>query len=172
MPLLLLFVVLPIVEMWLLIEVGSRIGALVTIGLVFLTAFVGVLLLRQQGLSTLARASQRMETGEIPAEEMVAGIFLAVGGALLLTPGFLTDAIGFACLLPGVRQLLIGRLLKRVLFAPGANTSFYSAYYRSQGHQEDIIEGEFRRDDVPTHGGDRLQQGDKPLQRDNDNSGV
>lgn len=101
-----LFVVMPIVEMIILIKVGGMIGALPTIGLVLLTATIGVGLLRQQGLSTLTRAQDKMRTGQLPASEMVEGLFLAVGGALLLTPGFVTDAIGFACLIPGIRQLL------------------------------------------------------------------
>ena len=109
---LILFIVIPVAEMWVLIEVGSYIGALPTIGLVLLTAVIGLALLRQQGLSTLLRANQRMQAGEIPAQEMAEGIFLAVGGALLLTPGFITDTVGFACLIPGIRRLLLGRVLK------------------------------------------------------------
>ncbi|QFT54019.1 FxsA family protein [Microbulbifer sp. THAF38] len=141
-PLLLLFIVLPVLEMWVLITVGREIGALPTIGLVFLTAIVGVTLLRRQGLSTLMRAQEKMRTGDIPAKEMVEGIFLAVGGALLLTPGFITDAIGFACLIPGLRQLLLGRLLRHVTIVhPGGP-------HRSDSSQRgpDIIEGEFSRD--------------------------
>ncbi|WP_444921366.1 FxsA family protein [Microbulbifer sp. CnH-101-G] len=142
-PLLLLFIVLPVLEMWVLITVGREIGALPTIGLVFLTAIVGVTLLRRQGLSTLMRAQEKMRTGDIPAKEMVEGIFLAVGGALLLTPGFITDAIGFACLIPGLRQLLLGRLLRHVtIVRPGGP-------HRSDSSQRgpDIIEGEFSRDE-------------------------
>lgn len=108
----LMFIGLPILEMWLLIEVGSRIGALPTIGLVVLTAFIGVNLLRQQGVSTLTRAQERLNAGEVPATEILEGLFLAVGGALLLTPGFFTDAIGFCCLLRPVRRRLIDRMLK------------------------------------------------------------
>src|SRR5690606_19661020 len=100
----LLFVLTPIVEMWVLIKVGGVIGALPTIGLVLLTAVIGLALLRMQGFATLLRARQKMEEGQLPAKELVEGIFLAVGGALLLTPGFVTDALGFACLLPGTRH--------------------------------------------------------------------
>jgi UPF0716 protein FxsA len=97
---LLLFIIMPIAEMWILIEVGAKIGALYTIGLVLLTAMVGLALLRKQGISAITRANQKMQTGEVPVEEMMEGIFLAIGGALLLTPGFITDIIGFCCLLP------------------------------------------------------------------------
>ncbi len=152
MPILLLFVIMPVLEMWLLIEVGSRIGALVTIGLVLMTAMIGLALLRQQGVSTLMRANQRMQSGQLPAQEMVEGIFLAVGGALLLTPGFVTDAIGFACLIPGLRHVIIGRLLKRIIFrATSGGAGFYSSAQFRQGpnrggSSDDIIEGEYRQE--------------------------
>lgn len=157
MPLLLLFVIIPVVEMWVLIEVGSKIGALTTIGLVLLTAMLGVALLRMQGVSTLMRANQRMQAGEMPAQEMIEGLFLAVGGALLLTPGFITDAIGFVCLIPGLRQIVIGRVLKR--FIVQASTGSASFFQYSGGRQgpssDDIIEGEYRRSE-PSEDRDRL----------------
>ncbi|WHI50229.1 FxsA family protein [Microbulbifer sp. MLAF003] len=141
--LLLLFIALPVLELWVLIAVGSEIGALPTIGLVFLTAIIGVTLLHRQGLSTLARAQEKMRTGDIPAQEMVEGIFLAVGGVLLLTPGFITDILGFACLIPGLRQLLLGRLLRHVtIVRPGGP---YQPNASRRG--PDIIEGEYSRDE-------------------------
>jgi UPF0716 protein FxsA len=108
----LLFVIMPIVEMWLLITVGQQIGTLPTIGLVLLTAFIGISLLRYQGAMTLLKARMKMSSGEMPAREMADGLFFAVGGALLLTPGFVTDAIGFACLTPGIRTVIIGNQWK------------------------------------------------------------
>ena len=95
-----LFIAVPIVEMLVLIEVGQQIGALWTIALVLLTAFIGINLLRHQGLATLSRANWRIKSGELPAQEILEGILLAVGGALLLTPGFVTDTIGFLLLIP------------------------------------------------------------------------
>ncbi|MGH1469588.1 MAG: FxsA family protein [Cellvibrionaceae bacterium] len=167
MPILLaLFIIMPIAEMWVLIQVGVRIGALSTIGLVLLTAVVGLALLRQQGLSTLLRANQRMQAGQLPAQEMGEGIFLAVGGALLLTPGFITDAFGFACLIPGVRKILLGRfLLKRGIavnsFGVGRAGKERETHIPTQGSARrddhsgsrskssngDVIEGEYHRDD-------------------------
>lgn len=140
----LLFIVIPILEMWLLIKVGSLIGALPTIGLVFLTAVIGLALLRQQGFNTLVRAQTRMQQGEIPASEMIEGIFLAVGGALLLTPGFFTDTIGFCCLIPGVRHVILTWAMKHVVLrqvqtsppSKGAGT----------GHHR-TIDGDYRRED-------------------------
>ena len=152
-PLLLLFIVMPILEMWVLIRVGQEIGALPTIGLVFLTAIVGLALLRRQGISTIMRAQQKMQVGEMPAREMAEGIFLAVGGALLLTPGFITDAIGFACLIPGLRQLILGKLLSHVVVVQASNYGPYAGSGRGphggpKPDTHDVIEGDFERDDT------------------------
>lgn len=166
--LLVLFIVVPISEMWLLIEIGSRVGALLTIALVFLTAAIGLALLRQQGLSTLTRLNQKMEQGRIPAEEIFGGVMLAVGGALLLTPGFITDAFGFACLLPTTRKLMVAALLRHGLvmsrygrssttFDQGEpSDQFFDLHEKGgagRGRSEtisksaEIIDGEFRRED-------------------------
>ena len=125
---LLLFMLIPFFEMWILIEVGGWIGALPTIGLVVLTATIGLSLLKQQGLSTLLRARRKMDEGAIPASELVSGVMIAVGGALLLTPGFVTDALGFALLIPQTRKWLLFKLIDR---------------YRDKI----VIEGEFHRVD-------------------------
>lgn len=136
---------MPIIEIFVLLKVGGVIGVLNTVILVVLTAIIGVALLKQQGLSTLAKAQQKMHTGSIPAKEMVEGIFLAVGGALLLTPGFVTDAIGFCCLLPGIRQLIIGWGLKNVqVRTVGAG---FSSPQSQQRGADSIIEGEYERED-------------------------
>ena len=111
---LLVFFLTPIVEMYLLIEVGGYIGAVPTICLVMITAVIGVALLRIQGLATLTRGVSRLNRGELPAREMVEGLLLAVAGALLLTPGFITDAVGFVLLAPPSRQLIAQRVLSRV----------------------------------------------------------
>lgn len=104
---LLLFIVMPIAELWLLITVGQSIGVLPTIGLVLLTAVIGLSLLQQQGGETLLRARGKMKVGEMPAIEMLEGMVLGVCGALLLTPGFVTDTVGFLGLVPPVRRWLI-----------------------------------------------------------------
>jgi UPF0716 protein FxsA len=171
MPFLLLFILIPVCEMWLLIKVGSHIGALPTIGLVLLTAMIGLALLRQQGFATLLRANQKMEAGQLPAQEIVDGLFLAVGGALLLTPGFFTDAIGFVCLIPGLRRLLLGRLLHSWISKPGQGFHFRASSFRSgpgfdprgetfehepqrtsspsqpQPRRPDVLEGDFKREE-------------------------
>jgi UPF0716 protein FxsA len=142
--LLLLFIIMPILEMWLLITVGGAIGALPTIGLVFLTAFIGLILLRIQGFSTLLRAREKMATNQVPAREMADGLFFAVGGALLLTPGFVTDAIGFACLTPGIRTLVIHFFSKHVFQSGRVNVYSASRQPNSRSGGK-TIDGDFER---------------------------
>lgn len=112
--LLLIFIAMPIIEMWVLITVGREIGAWSTIGLVLLTAAVGFSLLKQQGFATLFRARQKMDAGELPAMEIVEAIILAVCGALLVTPGFVTDVVGFAGLIPGFRRLIVTNMASKM----------------------------------------------------------
>ena len=106
------FLVVPLVEMLVLFEVSDSIGGWWTLSLVVLTAVVGVQLLRQQGFSTLLRARKRLQSGELPALEILEGMMLAAAGALLLTPGFLTDMLGFILLCGPLRRLFAGRLIK------------------------------------------------------------
>lgn len=148
-----LFIGMPILEIFVLIQVGSSIGALATIGIVILTAVIGTWLLRAQGLSTLGKARSRLAEGQIPAFQLMEGLALGIGGALLLTPGFITDAIGFACLFPPTRKLLIGALSKRVnmaQFGPGGFTASGSARQSTASGSRtagDVIEGEYTRKD-------------------------
>ena len=140
--LLLLFIVMPIVEMWLLITVGAEIGPLYTIGLVLLTAVIGVQLLRQQGFATLWRGRRKLEEGQLPAQEIVEGIILAVSGALLLTPGFVTDVVGFAGLLPLSRTFLGQLLLSKLLIANVRGHQRQSGDQRGASGSGTIIDGE------------------------------
>lgn len=112
--LLIALVAIPLLEVYLLITVGSRIGAGATIAIIVATAVVGAWLLRAQGWSTLARARRRLDSGELPAEELIEGAMLVVAAALLLTPGFATDAVGALVLLPGLRRALAQRILRHI----------------------------------------------------------
>lgn len=153
----LLFFVVPLIEIYLLIQVGGIIGALWTVMLVILTAVVGIKLLRYQGLSTLSRAQQSMAQGQLPAMEMLEGIFLAVGGALLITPGFLTDAIGLMCLFPLTRQAILSFIVANSdvkVGGFGSQSGFYSRHPGSaqeedkpHRHVGQTIEGEYTRKD-------------------------
>ena len=117
--------------MYLLIEVAGYIDTLPTIGLVMLTAVIGVALLKRQGLATLTRGVGRLNQGQLPAQEMAEGLLLAIAGALLITPGFITDTVGFLLLFPPTRQLIAARLLKNVTVV-GAEASFH-AHARGPG---------------------------------------
>lgn len=150
-----IFVIAPILEMWLLIEVGGLIGALPTIACVLLTALIGATLLRQQGVSTLLRARQRLDHGEVPAREILEGLMLAIGGALLLTPGFITDAVGFVCLIRPLRNAVIDQMLRRGVIQMQAGGFSASSGPRgnssgAEGRREPghiTIEGECRKED-------------------------
>ena len=150
-----LFIVVPLVELYLIIEIGSMIGALWTVLLVVLTAVIGVSLLRIQGLSTLNRARNSMEMGTMPAMEMMEGMALAVGGALLITPGFLTDALGFLCLIPVTRRAMIRYLMARSVMVGSTYSGQHYGHHPHQGGPSHggshsggrTIEGEFQRKD-------------------------
>ena len=103
---LILFIAIPLIEIAILIEIGKIIGAGYTIALVIGTAFLGVSLLRIQGISTLAKVQANISRGQLPATELIEGLILLISGALLLTPGFFTDTIGFLMLVPTLRQRL------------------------------------------------------------------
>ena len=107
------FLLIPIVEIYLFIQVGGVIGAPATIGIVILTAIAGAWLFRAQGLSTLARARDSLRQGRAPALELLEGVLLLLAGAFLLTPGFFTDAIGFAFLIPPLRQGIVQAALRK-----------------------------------------------------------
>lgn len=167
----LLFIIVPIIEITLLIQVGSLIGAWYTVGLVLLSAFIGVNMLRRQSLSTLSRAQNRLNSGELPGQEMAEGIVIAVGGALLVTPGFVTDVIGFSCLIPATRKAFVKAVSSRfqVISAqqgfgagpfaggpfqqPGADPfqsdaqSPFQSDRRQVPGDGDVFEGEYKRKD-------------------------
>ena len=105
--LLLLFTVVPLVELYLLIEVGSRLGAGTTVILIALTGGVGALLARMQGFRVVLQIRERLRGGQLPADELLSGGLVVAGGLLLVTPGLLTDAVGLALLLPFVRSRVV-----------------------------------------------------------------
>ena len=151
MPWFLLFFVMPIIEMYLLITVAGYIDTLPTIGLVMFTAVIGVSLLKHQGLETLTRGTQKMRAGELPAQEMAEGLLLAVAGALLITPGFVTDIIGFLILFPPSRVWIARVLLARVQVQGfhAHRGSAANTHQRGQdgGASSRTIEGEYQHKD-------------------------
>ncbi len=140
------FLLVPLLEIYLLIKVGGVIGAWPTVFLVVLTAVVGAFLLRLQGFSTLARMQAALARGELPAQELLEGAVLLVAGALLLTPGFFTDALGFCALVPKLRQALARWLMARLL---ARITPFPPDDFPGQGNGRGprVLDGEWRRED-------------------------
>jgi UPF0716 protein FxsA len=149
-----IFLVVPIVEIYLLIQVGQVIGALWTVFLVVLTAVVGVWLLKIQGMSTLMRAQEKMQTGQMPAQEMLEGMGLLLAGAFLLTPGFFTDTVGFLLLLPPIRAWLVSKLVAHMMrsgqFVGQASVHDYEfeSKIQQKDADSDVIEGvNYKRED-------------------------
>jgi UPF0716 protein FxsA len=104
----LLFLVVPFAELFVLIQVGQVIGALPTIGLLIAISVIGAWLVKREGFATLARARERIDAGQVPGREIVDGVLILFAGALLVTPGFLTDVLGVLLLLPPIRAALRG----------------------------------------------------------------
>ena len=151
------FILVPLIEIAVFIKVGGWIGLWPTLALIVLTAVLGTWQLRAQGIATLARARSQMERGVMPARELFDGLCLLVAGALLLTPGFVTDAMGGLLFVPPLRDFLrrtIGRHLQAA-----AETRIYrdgEEVYRSRrgddifdGDYEDVTERDGSRDDDP-----------------------
>ncbi len=134
----LLFLIVPLVEIAILIQIGQVIGAWPTILLVIVTAAIGAGLFRQQGLSTLSRVQTQLDDGNLPATELVEGVILLVAGAMLLTPGFFTDVLGFLILVPTIRARLATNLLSHFI------ATRVSVRETENGT---IIEGEYREVD-------------------------
>jgi UPF0716 protein FxsA len=110
----LLFVTVPVIELFLFLVLGQRIGLGATFAIVLLTGFLGAYLAKSQGLKALARYQESLAQGRLPHEAIIDSLLILVAGVLLLTPGFLTDAIGFALLAPSIRDVIRGRLEKSI----------------------------------------------------------
>jgi len=144
----LLFLIVPAIEIALFIEIGGVIGVIPTLLLIVVTAALGVVLLRLQGMRTLVRVQESLNRGEIPAIELLEGMLLLISGAFLLTPGFFTDAVGFAVLVPAVRRSVAMWLLSHadvIKFRSGGGPGGPDVYTDTRGHH--TIEGEYQRKD-------------------------
>ncbi len=145
--LLLLFVVLPAVELALLIEVGSRIGTAATLALIVATGVVGASLARHEGLGVLGAIRRETEAGRLPAGTLVDGVIILLAGALLVTPGILTDAFGFLCLVPAFRRQVkraLVRWLERAAREARINVQVYTndpRFPREEREVFDVREG-------------------------------
>ena len=100
------FTIIPVVEIYLLIQIGSLFGVFTSISLVVFTGFIGAYLARIQGLQTLFRIQESMREGRLPSRELLDALLIGVAGLVLLTPGFLTDTVGFVLLIPRTRNVI------------------------------------------------------------------
>ncbi len=157
--LVLLFIVVPIAELYVLIKIGMAIGVLPTIGLLILDSVLGAALMRSQGRAVWMRFNRTLAEGRIPGREVMDGVLVIFGGALLLTPGFLSDILGVILLLPPTRAL-VGKMLVRRFSggivagaAGGAQQrmgpmfTFQTGAQRRPAHDDDVVDG--TASDVP-----------------------
>jgi UPF0716 protein FxsA len=147
--LLVLFIAVPVIEIGLFIQVGGFLGLWPTIALVLISAVVGASLVRSQGIRTLMTVQQRLQQGELPAQQILEGVLLAVAGILLLTPGFLTDAMGMVLLLPLPRAIVARHLMSKIAVTNNFQAGFsqhagpFHQAGRSDSNQGQVYEGEF-----------------------------
>lgn len=137
-----LFLLVPMAEIWLLLQAGELIGVWPTIAACIFTAVLGSYLLRQQGLSTIGKLQRATYEGRVPAIEMIEGMILLVAGALLLTPGFMTDMVGFLVFWPTGRRGLAERLMAGLM---EAHPDLKTPPGQKPGARPDVIEGEYQR---------------------------
>ena len=126
---LLAVILIPIIEIYLFIKIGSQIGAINTIILIFITAIVGVYYAKYEGLNTLRSAITQIIKNQIPAHELISGAAIAIAAVLLIVPGFATDIFGFLLIIPITRKLLMGKINKK--------------FEKTNAKKNDFIEGEF-----------------------------
>ncbi|MCT8972203.1 FxsA family protein [Microbaculum marinisediminis] len=163
-----LFLGIPIAEIALFVVIGEQIGVLATIAIVILTAIAGAWLVRRQGLETLAKARADIDRNVLPTDAMSEGLAILVAGALLLTPGFLTDAIGFTLLVPPARRVIVsaiaGWLAGRVTVVemggggPGGRPGGHPR--GRHGRRDDVIDVEAYEIEIDTDGAEDSGPGD------------
>ena len=129
-PVLLTIILIPIIEIYLFIKVGSQIGALNTILLIFFTAFVGIYYAKYEGLNTVKSGFSQLVKNEVPAYEIISGAAIAIAAILLITPGFATDVVGFLLIIPLTRKLILGKISRNI--------------NKENFKKNDFIEGEFK----------------------------
>lgn len=140
-----IFVIVPVIEIALFIQLGGLLGFWPTIGIVILTALIGSALVRSQGFQAMTRLQSNLGGAGDAMDTLVHGFLILVAGIVLVTPGFFTDAVGFSLLIPQVRSLLIDYVSKNMKSFVHVQTGQSRNGYRSA--QDDTIEGEFTRVD-------------------------
>lgn len=139
-----IFVGLPLIEIALFIKIGGAIGVVPTVVVVIVTALLGSMMLKQQGLQALGQAQASMNQGELPVDSLIHGFFLVIAGAFLLTPGFLTDTLGFLLFVPAFR-LVVGKAIWRWVAAHATvvDVSVHQERsYHERPYGDGVIDGE------------------------------
>jgi len=144
--LLLLFIIVPIIELILLIQIGQLVGTVPTIALIIFTGALGAFLVRRQGISVLNKIRTELQTGQLPAGSIFDGAIILLAGAFLMTPGILTDTMGFLCLIPPTRRFIKKLTWTRMQRAMRSGQIFTATAYGSdfqnrayQNNAEDVI---------------------------------
>lgn len=137
-----LLLAIPLLEIAAFIVIGGEIGVLATLALIFVTAVIGSILLRVQGFGLINRIRSETEQGRVPGRELVHGVMILIAGVLLLTPGFVTDTLGFLLFVPAIRDIGWKMVKDRVVVAGGMNGGF-SRPRHSGGKTIDLEEDEF-----------------------------
>ena len=138
---LIIILIIPFLEIYLLLEVGGLIGAIPTIFLVASTAIIGTWLLKEQGFSTFQKLQENLRLGILPAYEMIEGPIILAGGLLLLTPGFITDILGIVCLIPSLRKRIAQYIIENSLIQQRGS------YTEESSTRKNVLEGEFEKED-------------------------
>ena len=128
-PILLLIILIPVIEIFFLIKIGSQIGAITTIFLIFMTAIVGIYYAKYEGLNTLKSGFTQLSKNETPAYEVISGAAIAFAALLLIVPGFVTDIIGFLLIFPFSRKIIFNKFSKK--------------FKKKENKKNNFIEGEF-----------------------------
>jgi len=150
---LLLFLIFPVLELYVFFKVSSSIGFFPALLLIFAGSALGVLVLRVAGLATALRARESLQRGELPAEDMFHGLMMALGGGLLLIPGFISDVLGLVMLLPFVRRILARKMRERAEAQAMRQRAFAEDPLNGAGpqgrepRQPNVIEGEYEHRD-------------------------
>ena len=137
--LLLTIIIVPVIEIYLFIKIGSQIGAINTISLIFITAFIGIFYARYEGLNTLRSGFSQLIKNELPAYEIISGAAIAFAALLLILPGFATDIIGFLLIFPLTRKLIFGNFVKKFKKEQSSKKTFIDGEY------EDIEDNDDRK---------------------------
>ena len=156
----LLFIVLPIIEIAILMEIGALLGFWPTLAIIVITAWVGAKKVRQQGVVTMQSAQTKMAQGEMPSDDLIAGVMLLVAGVLLVTPGFVTDFFGLSLLFPVSRNWLIKQAKKHIKVNTVANGQAFHSGFHFQANQSQPYHHANQANDTVQSGKGRTIEGE------------